>query len=411
MTRVLPIVLAAAALSLGISIGACAASTSSSTSGTGGAASSSSSSSSSAGTGGAFTSSSGGGTAGGGGSCVGTSFAAKPVPLDIFVMLDQSGSMNLAAGNGMSRWESIKAAITSFVQQPGTTGIGMGIQYFGLGQPSVPGCYVIECTSDADCTNGCGPCNSSGVCTSPYNPDVDSCDPLDYAWADVPIQPLPGAGNFIIGSMTMHAPGTNTPTAPALEGAIHYAKTWAQKNPGRIVVVALASDGEPSECDVDPAHLDMIAAAGFGQAPSIKTFVIGVGPALQLLDGIAAAGGTSAAYHVDLDMAATSHFLDALNSIRGAALGCTYQIPPPPVGMTEDFSRVNVDYLPGDGSAKHTFPKVMDKAHCPAGGDGWYYDDEAAPAEIILCDDTCAVVQKDLMAKVEIVLGCLTILE
>jgi hypothetical protein len=411
MPRALPRFFAAAVTSLGIAIGACSASSTSSSTGggTGGVAATSSST----GTGGAFTSSSAasGGSTGAGGGCVGTSFAAEPVPLDIFVMLDQSGSMNLSAGNGMSRWESVKAAITSFVQQPATAGIGMGIQYFGLGQPSVAGCYVIECTSDADCINGCGPCNSSGVCSSQYNPDVDSCDPLDYAWADVPIQQLPGVGNFIIGSMTMHAPGTNTPTAPALEGAIHYAKVWAQKNPGHIVVVALATDGEPSECDTDPMNLDLIAAAGFGEAPSIKTFVVGVGPALQLLDGIAAAGGTTTAFHVDLDAAATSHFLDALNTIRGAALGCTYQIPPPPVGMTEDFGRVNVDYTPGDGSPQRTLPKVMDEAHCPASGDGWYYDDEAAPTEIILCDATCGVVQKDLTAKIDVVLGCLTILK
>lgn len=409
MLRALPLVFVAAA-SAALSFGACSASTSSTGfGGSGGSATTSSTT----GSGGAFTtsSSSSGGSTGAGGGCAGVSFAAKPVPLDIFVMLDQSGSMNLSAGNGMTRWESAKAAITSFVQQPSTDGIGMGIQYFGLGEPSVKGCYVIECTSDADCTGGCGPCNSSGVCTSPYNPDIDSCDPLDYAWADVPIQPLPGVGNFIIGSMTMHAPGTNTPTAPALEGAIHYAKKWAQKNPSHIVVVAFATDGEPSECDVDTNHLNTIAADGFLGAPSIKTFVVGVGPALQLLDGIAAAGGTTTAYHVDLDAAATTHFLDAMNEIRGAALGCTYQIPPPPAGMTEDFGRVNVDYTPGDGGPQRTFPKVMDEAHCPASGDGWYYDDAAAPTEIILCGATCAAVKKDLTAEIDVVLGCLTLIE
>jgi hypothetical protein len=41
---------------------------------------------------------------------------------------------------------------------------------------------------------GLGGCNASGVCTSPYNPDVDSCDPLDYAWPEVLIKPLPGNG-------------------------------------------------------------------------------------------------------------------------------------------------------------------------------------------------------------------------
>lgn len=176
------------------------------------------------------------------------------------------------------------------------------------------------------------------------------------------------------------------------------------------MVVAFATDGEPSECDTDTSHIDAIAAAGFGGAPSIKTFVIGVGPALSLLDGIAAAGGTTTAFHVDLDAMATSSFLAALNTIRGAAIGCTYQIPPPPAGMTEDFGRVNVGYTPGGGAAR-TLPKVADVAHCPATGDGWYYDHEAAPTAIVLCDATCAEVQKDLQAKIDVVLGCLTILE
>lgn len=78
--------------------------------------------------------------------------------------------------------------------------------------------------------------------------------------------------------------------------------------------------------------------------------------------------------------------------------------------MAEDFGRVNVEYTPGDGGPKRTFPKAMNKAACPATGDGWYYDDEAAPTEIVLCDATCAEVQKDLMAKIDVVLGCLTIL-
>ena len=47
--------------------------------------------------------------------------------------------------------------------------------------------------------SGCsGGCNASGVCTSPYNPDVDSCDPLDYAWPEILIKPLPANGGPIV---------------------------------------------------------------------------------------------------------------------------------------------------------------------------------------------------------------------
>jgi len=100
--------------------------------------------------------------------------------------------------------------------------------------------------------------------------------------------------------------------------------------------------------------------------------------------------------------------VDALNAIRNAALPCTYLIPPPPPGMRPDFTRVNVVYTPG-GGPEQTIPKVPDAGHCPANGLGWYYDDERAPTQIILCDATCALIKGDLMAQLDIVLGCITI--
>jgi hypothetical protein len=382
----------------------------SSTSGDGASSSESASSSASASStdgAGGFTTSSGAGGSGGG--CAGKALMAMPVPLDIFVMLDQSGSMSTDAGNGMSRWQTVKSALTSFTQQPSTAGIGLGLQYFGLPDPSVLGCTTMPCALDSDCTNGCTTCGPGGVCHSPYNPDIDTCVAGEYAWAEVPIAPLPGVAGAIFSSLGMHAPGTNTPTAPALEGAIDYAKAWAVAHPTHITFVAFATDGLPSECDTDPNTLHTIAAAGVAGTPSIKTFVIGVGPALQQLDDIAAAGGTTTAFHVDMSPTAEQAFVDAMNTIRGAGLACTFQIPPAAPGMMEDFSLVNVDYTPGNGGMKHTIPNVKGKAQCPAQGEGWYYDSDAKPTEIILCDATCAVVSKDALGEVDIEVGCQTI--
>ena len=343
-----------------------------------------------------------------GGACIGDSFEAEPLPLDILIMLDQSGSMSQSAGNNLTKWDTVEQAITAFVQQPNLEGISLALQYFGLPQPDITGCWAQACITDNDCTNGCGPCGSNGVCQVQFNPDIDSCDAIDYAWAEVPMQPLPGVGGTILSSLAMHAPGTNTPTKPALEGAIMYATNWQNAHPDHVTVVAFATDGEPAVCDTDINNIYAVAAAGFNGMPSIKTFVIGVGGAFSALDGIALYGGTYAAYHVDLNSMATDQFVDALNAIRNAALPCTYLIPPPPAGMAPDFTRVNVVYTPG-GGAEQTIPKVADAAHCPANGLGWYYDDERAPTQIILCDGTCALIKGDLMAKVDIVLGCITI--
>jgi hypothetical protein len=348
---------------------------------------------------------------GSGGACIGELFEADPVPLDIFVMLDQSGSMLLGAGNGFSRWQTIQQAFTAFVQQPNLDGISMGIQYFGQPESTVPGCSQISCMADPDCTGGCTLCGQFGVCISPFNPDNESCDPLDYAWAEVKIQPLPGVGNAIVTSIGSHMPGTNTPTMPALQGAIDYATMWALDHPDHVTVVAFATDGEPAVCDTDLSHINAVAAAGFNGTPSIKTFVIGVGPALTNLDGIAAAGGTTKAFHVDTNAMATEDFVDALNTIRGAALPCTYQVPEPGPGRVPDFDHVNVIYTPSDGSPAQTLPNVSSETACPSNGLGWYYDDNQNPTQIILCDGACALISEDLEAKVEIELGCITLTE
>src|SRR5688572_4479029 len=55
--------------------------------------------------------------------CTGVALHAEPFPLDIFVMLDQSGSMSMDAGNLLTRWQTVKNAITQFVQQDEVAGI------------------------------------------------------------------------------------------------------------------------------------------------------------------------------------------------------------------------------------------------------------------------------------------------
>ncbi len=346
-----------------------------------------------------------------GGGCVGTKSVAEPLPLDLFIMLDQSGSMLQGAGNGESRWDTVVAAITAFVQAPESVGIGVGLQFFGIAQPLVAGCYQQACTSDADCeATGCGQClESSGVCQAPYNGDEESCAGADYAWAEVPIQELPAVGPVIAGVLGMHNPGTNTPTEPALDGAIQYAKAWATDHPDRIVAVIFATDGDPAVCNLDQAYIDSLAAAGFNGSPSIQTFVIGVGPSVTVLDGIAAAGGTGEAFLVDFDPMAEEQFLLAMNTIRKAALPCTYEIPEPPMGEELDYGQVNVEYTPGSGDPSEVFPYVESEADCPPGGDGWYYDDPMMPTYVMLCDGACDKVQSDLTAELEIVLGCVTI--
>jgi hypothetical protein len=303
--------------------------------------------------------------------CVGQPFKSEQLPLDMYIMLDQSGSMSAQVPGGLTRWDACVNAITTFVQQPNPNGVSVGIQYFAL---------------------------------------PDSCNWQVYANPEVEIAPLPGNTQAIINSLAAHGPSTGTPTIAAMQGGIAHCKDWANANPGHVVVHLHVTDGEPGECDSNINNIANIAAAGSNGIPKILTFVIGVGSSLQNLNTIAAAGGTGQAFLVDTNANAQQQFLDALNKIRGTALGCVYTIPQPDAGIL-DYKLVNVKYSPGNGGPVQFIPKVDSKAQCPTDGtDGWYYDDEANPSQIILCDGTCSKVSADGTGQIDIVLGCTSVI-
>jgi hypothetical protein len=93
----------------------------------------------------------------------------------------------------------------------------------------------------------------------------------------------------------------------------------------------------------------------------------------------------------------------------GLSLPCTYALPAPPPGMTLDPMKVNFVYTP-TGAAPQTIPNVGSMAAC-TGTPGWYYDNPAMPAQIILCPSTCTSLQGDATGKVTIELGCGTVFQ
>jgi hypothetical protein len=303
--------------------------------------------------------------------CAEESALAQQQPLDMYIMLDQSGSMNQ-----QNKWTNVTGALKSFFTQPSAAGIGVGLQYFGLGG-------------------------------GPFTPS--SCNAADYAKPEVEIAALPGSANALTSSLGGHGPLTDTPTIAALQGAVDHAGAWASAHAGHVTIAVLATDGDPSSsCDDNLADINAVAQKAATGTPKILTFVIGVGTSLTALNGIANAGGTNQAFIVDPNGNTAQQFLDALNKIRGTALGCTYQIPVPKGGGQLDFNTVNVKYTPSGGQTV-TIPKVADKASCPASGEAWYYDNNAAPTQIILCDATCKEVAADSNAQVAVAVGCATV--
>ena len=269
--------------------------------------------------------------------CAADVSTAEAVPLDMYIMLDVSTSMLEPTATTTSKWDAVKAALESFLKDKASAGLGVGIQYFPIEKPNVPascssdgpcgdagpcfskfcfGFYDIggfyPCKANSDCFSDVdnkdyGPCTDIAycatgdfVCSQPgaecvdqntdyglctqqpgvcHNPD--SCDAAAYAAPAAAIAALPGAAASITASIDAQTPTGNTPTAPALTGAIQQASAWAKAHPDHRVITVLATDGIPTRCeptDIDPVAA--IAKAGAVAAPSISTFVIGVfGPA------------------------------------------------------------------------------------------------------------------------------------
>jgi hypothetical protein len=238
--------------------------------------------------------------------------------------------------------------------------------------------------------------------TGTANDDLD-CDAAGYAEPGVPIGLLSEIGPDLVAAIDDVTPAGLTPTVPALEGAITYARDWAGENPERATLVVLVTDGYPTQCSSAPEAIATAAKDGYESAEHIRTFVIGVGDVARFnLDNYARAGGTRKAFLTDAGDV-TSSFVAALNNITNRDLACEYQIPAPPAGMKLDPTKVQVVYTPATGSPEEV-PSIESLAACannPHGG--WYYDFPADPTKISVCPCTCAQFQA---GHVDVRLGC-----
>jgi hypothetical protein len=324
----------------------------------------------------------------------------------MFIMYDQSGSMNDSTPVG-TKWDAIKAALDGFVNDPSSAGIGVGIGYF----PSTPP----ACTaSGPNCFCLLGLCVSLGG---------GSCNASDYATPDVPIGALPAVASQIVASVNAHSPGGGTPTAPALAGAIQYASGWAAAHPDRKTVVVLATDGDPTGCSNNSVQdVANEAAAAYSATPSVETFVIGVGSSLTSLNSIAASGGSGQALIVDAANGdPTQQFLDAMNKIRqtvtttethtetkSAPVPCEWSIPPAPNGLLFDKTKVNVEFSSSTVSGQQ-IGAVSTEADCANVQNGWHYDDPNNPTKVLVCSQTCTMIQAADQASIDVVFGCDTV--
>lgn len=96
------------------------------------------------------------------------------------------------------------------------------------------------------------------------------------------------------------------------------------------------------------------------------------------------------------------------STIDNATTACAWNLPLPPSGQALDLTAVNVRYTSASGLSTN-IGKVGSIAECAMFDDGWYFDDPAAPKQIVACPQTCTEIQAGATgAKVDVLFGCKT---
>jgi hypothetical protein len=235
-----------------------------------------------------------------------------------------------------------------------------------------------------------------------FSGDV-SCDADDYSTSNPEIAELPGAATAINDAIDMQDPSGQTPTVPSLEGAVEHARAWEASHPDHAVVIVYATDGYPQGCGNgnNIGNAEQVAEDAYDGNPSIRTYVLGVGPNLDDLDRIAQSGGTGQAFHIDTNSTTVAEDLaDAFDAIREeVTLECTYTLPDPPPGETLNLQQVNVNYTTGSGSERVI--GFNPSADCT---EGWQYTNNNT--QIVLCGTTCDEITNDPGAQIDVAFGC-----
>ena len=401
--------------------------------------------------------------------CAEEAHRAEIVPLDLMLLIDTSASMTESAGMG-NKWEAAQSALSAFVRDPRSAGLGAGLQFYPggrerpcmtdldcggatagsfyckprqacigpggpIGASSCGGPNSVVCAAGTTCTN-IGRCATSGadcerigqacpagggMCeggarscrgTLPFS----NCDEPGYVVPAVPIAGLPMNEVHLTRTMLNKIPDGNTPMGPTVRGVLTHLKAHLAANPGHKVALVLVGDGLPSGCNGSdiPTIANNLSAA-FTGTPSIPTYVIGVfapndvATSQPQMDRLAMAGGTTRSILLTSTPDLTQRLQQALDQIRCAAIACEFNIPPP-TGGPIDFNRVNVRHTSAAGTTQDLlYVESVDK--CDPMRGGWYYDvapGRGMPSRILVCDASCRGFNREATARVDLLFGCAT---
>ena len=340
--------------------------------------------------------------------CVNQVVEAERVPLDIYFMMDRSGSMRYPAHgdhkpydcnvdtvgfvpSANSKWCKAINALAGYVSNAEAKGNKAAIQYF----------------------------------THPLHQSSESCkDAKYYSTGETELIELTGTGAghaaAIVASLNKATPSGYTPTEAALLGLAEFTK--AKRKPGRVIIGILITDGAPEwkekgKCSNDDKVLKGIPEQLF-QTEGIHTFMVGIdGANFKRLENWAnyrgaishrndrdnCGDGQPTCHHYNVGNADYDVFVRALRAIQSSAHGCSFKFPEPEGVL--DLARVSVEYFKNGNPPPVSLTRVANQAACGA-IEGYYFDDNANPKIVHLCPTVCDQVMRDSNPKVQIQIAC-----
>ncbi|MBX3234199.1 MAG: hypothetical protein KIT84_40300 [Labilithrix sp.] len=306
--------------------------------------------------------------------CLATSVTQALRPVTMFMMLDNSGSMNTTPAPSL--WTSTKNALESFFDSTQSNPINFTMRQYG--------------------THGGSNCNDSSCSTA-------NCS----NFATTP-SPLVGAHIATMkGMLPNSAPGgAGTPHRAAVAGLAKAASDWQTAHPDHKTVAVYISDGAATTyANCGGTNTDINGPVGTAYTTlGVETYTIAMpGASVSLLNSIATAGGTTS-FNLTTVPAANLNtaVTNALSSIADAVLTCDVPIPNPAAVDPDDVGAV---YLPNGNPPGSTINKVGNAAACTSGNQ-FYLDNPTTPSNLTICPSTCSTIQGDPNAIIEITGGC-----
>jgi hypothetical protein len=172
-----------------------------------------------------------------------------------------------------------------------------------------------------------------------------------------------------------------------------------------IFVGVPGADTDGSDPTTQPPYHVKLALSAMGHAGSPETEPKGCNGTTYTQAG----GDPTMPCHFDMSQNYSAKILaDAINSIRGQLLGCTFDLPVPDGGML-DPTKVNVEYsLDGGMTFTSLYKRASMSNTCTTDG---CWDYTSGQKQVQLIGKACTDVTGNPNADVEIVVGCQTIIK